>query len=165
MNDFHDGKINLLAATSVIEVGVNVPNATIMFVYGADRFGLSQLHQLRGRVGRGSAQSYCILYTDNRNEITQIRMKLMCEIQDGFLLSEKDLLLRGSGEFFGYHQHGMPDLKAANIVKDLSLLEVARKEAKKAVDAHFDFSRDLAHRFNGSFYKKIYDEDPPEGVY
>jgi ATP-dependent DNA helicase RecG len=165
MNDFHDGKINLLAATSVIEVGVNVPNATIMFVYGADRFGLSQLHQLRGRVGRGSAQSYCILYTNNRNEITQIRMKLMCEIQDGFLLSEKDLLLRGSGEFFGYHQHGMPDLKAANIVKDLPLLEVARKEAKKAVDAHFDFSRDLAHRFNGSFYKKIYDEDPPEGVY
>ena len=159
MTDFHDGKINLLVATSVIEVGVNVPNATIMFVYGADRFGLSQLHQLRGRVGRGSAQSYCILYSDNQNEITRLRMKLMCEIQDGFLLSEKDLLLRGSGEFFGYHQHGMPDLKAADIVKDLPLLEKARKEAKRAVDGGADFRDELSHRFGGAFFKKLYEED------
>ncbi|WP_297015195.1 ATP-dependent DNA helicase RecG [uncultured Dialister sp.] len=158
MRDFHDGKLNLLVATSVIEVGVNVPNATIMFVYGADRFGLSQLHQLRGRVGRGSAQSYCILYSDNRNEVTQLRMKLMCEIQDGFLLSEKDLLLRGSGEFFGYHQHGMPDLKAADIVKDLPLLEDARREAGKAVDRGMDFKEELSHRFGGAFFKKLYKE-------
>lgn len=153
MGDFHAGKLKLLVATSVIEVGVNVPNATIMFVYGADRFGLSQLHQLRGRVGRGKTQSYCILYTDNQNEVTQTRMKLMCEIQDGFLLSEKDLLLRGSGEFFGYHQHGMPDLKAADIIKDLPLLEKARKEADMALRQGMDFSYELQHRFGGAFFK------------
>ena len=155
MKDFHDGNIKLLVATSVIEVGVNVPNATIMFVYGADRFGLSQLHQLRGRVGRGKAQSYCILYSDNQNEVTQLRMKLMCEIQDGFLLSEKDLLLRGSGEFFGYHQHGMPDLKVADIVKDLPLLEEARREAAKAVNRGMDVTFELSHRFGGAFFKKL----------
>lgn len=159
MEDFHGGKINLLVATSVIEVGVNVPNATIMFVYGADRFGLSQLHQLRGRVGRGKSQSYCILFSDNHNEVTETRMKLMCEIQDGFLLSEKDLLLRGSGEFFGYHQHGMPDLKAADIVRDLPLLEMARKEAKRAVDGGADFKEELSHRFGGAFFKRLYEEE------
>ena len=89
MEDFRKGKFKLLVATSVIEVGVNVPDATVMFVYGADRFGLSQLHQLRGRVGRGKEQAYCVLYTDNQNETTQLRMKLMCEIRDGALLAEK----------------------------------------------------------------------------
>ena len=155
MQDFYADRIKLLVSTTVIEVGVNVPNATIMFVYGADRFGLSQLHQLRGRVGRGEAQAYCILYSDNQNEITQLRMKLMCEIQDGFLLSEKDLILRGSGEFFGYHQHGMPDLKAADIVKDLPLLEEARKEAQNAMERGMDFRKELAHRFGGAFLEKL----------
>ncbi len=157
MESFHKGETKLLVATSVIEVGVNVPNATIMFVYGADRFGLSQLHQLRGRVGRGDAQAYCILYSDNQNEVTRTRLELMCKIQDGFLLSEKDLLLRGSGEFFGYHQHGMPDLKAADIVRDLPLLEEARREAKKAVDRGTDFREELAHRFGGAFFEKLYE--------
>ena len=159
MKKFHDGEIKLLVATSVIEVGVNVPNATIMFVYGADRFGLSQLHQLRGRVGRGKSQAYCILYSDNRNEMTELRLKLMCDIQDGFLLSEKDLLLRGSGEFFGYHQHGMPDLKAADIVKDLPLLEIAKKEAKVAVQNGMNFREELQKRFGGQFFKQIYGEN------
>ena len=158
MADFHAGKTKLLVATSVIEVGVNVPNATIMFVYGADRFGLSQLHQLRGRVGRGRAQAYCILYSDNQNETTKLRLKIMCDIQDGFLLSEKDLLMRGSGEFFGYHQHGMPDLKAADIIKDLPLLEKAKKEAKEAVLSGMDFKEELRHRFSGSFFERIFEE-------
>lgn len=162
MNEFRDGKIQLLVATSVIEVGVNVPNATIMFVYGADRFGLSQLHQLRGRVGRGKSQSYCILYTDNQNEITRLRIRLMCEIHDGFLLSEKDLLLRGSGEFFGYHQHGMPDLRVTDIIRDLPLLESARKEAGLAVSRGMDFREELQHRFGGAFFKRIF-EDPEPG--
>lgn len=161
MNDFRDGKIQLLVATSVIEVGVNVPNATIMFVYGADRFGLSQLHQLRGRVGRGKSQSYCILYTDNQNEITRLRIRLMCEIHDGFLLSEKDLLLRGSGEFFGYHQHGMPDLRVTDIIRDLPLLESARKEAGRSVSRGIDFRAELQHRFGGAFFKRIFEEQEP----
>lgn len=161
MNDFRDGKIQLLVATSVIEVGVNVPNATIMFVYGADRFGLSQLHQLRGRVGRGKSQSYCILYTDNQNEITRLRIRLMCEIHDGFLLSEKDLLLRGSGEFFGYHQHGMPDLRVTDIIRDLPLLESARKEAGLVVSRGMDFRAELQHRFGGAFFKRIFEEQEP----
>lgn len=156
MEDFRSGKYKILVATSVIEVGVNVPNATVMFVYGADRFGLSQLHQLRGRVGRGKAQAYCILYTDNQNETTQLRMKLMCDIQDGALLAEKDLLLRGAGEFFGYHQHGMPDLKAADIVRDLPLLELARRDAREAIDRGIDFKEELKHRFGGQFFERIY---------
>lgn len=159
MMAFHEGQVKLLVATSVIEVGVNVPNATIMFVYGADRFGLSQLHQLRGRVGRGKDQAYCILYSDNQNEVTRTRMKLMCEIQDGFLLSEKDLLLRGSGEFFGYHQHGMPDLKAADIVRDLPLLEDARREANQAVRRGVNFTQELQHRFGGAFLQAMSNGD------
>lgn len=156
MEDFRKGKFKLLVATSVIEVGVNVPDATVMFVYGADRFGLSQLHQLRGRVGRGKEQAYCVLYTDNQNETTQLRMKLMCEIRDGALLAEKDLLLRGAGEFFGYHQHGMPDLKAADIVRDLPLLELAKHDAREAVDKGLDFKEELRHRFGGQFFERIY---------
>lgn len=162
MQAFSQGKIKLLVATSVIEVGVNVPAATIMFVYGADRFGLSQLHQLRGRVGRGKDQAYCILYTDNDNETVQMRMQLMRTIQDGFLLSEKDLLLRGSGEFFGYHQHGMPDLQVANIITDLPLLEKARAEAKKAIEGGMDFRSELAHRFQGAFFERIYGDGKSE---
>lgn len=156
MEDFRTGRVQLLVATSVIEVGVNVPNATIMFVYGADRFGLSQLHQLRGRVGRGSAQSYCILYTESRSETTRLRMELMTQIQDGFLLAEKDLLLRGAGEFFGYHQHGMPDLRAADILRDLPLLEEARRAARREVAAGLDCRDELARRFGGKFFERIY---------
>lgn len=156
MTAFAKGNIQLLVATSVIEVGINVPNATIMFVFGADRFGLSQLHQLRGRVGRGKAQSYCILYTENQSEMTQTRLRLMCRIQDGFLLSEKDLLLRGSGEFFGTHQHGMNDLKVADLIHDLPLMLEARKAAKEAVERGFTGREELKHLFHGLFYKKLW---------
>lgn len=157
MNDFKDGKIKLLAATSVIEVGINVPNAdNHVRLWRRPLLAISQLHQLRGL--RRPRQQPCPTASSiriNRNEVTQLRMRLMCEISDGFLLSEKDLLLRGSGEFFGYHQHGMPDLKAADIIRDLPLLEEARREAAKAVDKGMDFTEELRHRFGGAFFKKM----------
>lgn len=133
MHQFKQNQLQVLVSTTVIEVGVNVPNATTMVIYDADRFGLSQLHQLRGRVGRGSKKSHCILVANPKTEIGQERMKIMTETTDGFLLSEKDLALRGSGDLFGYKQSGIPAFKMADIVSDVGALEAARKEAQRVI--------------------------------
>ncbi len=134
MRLFVSGKIHILVATTVIEVGVDVPNATIMLIEHAERFGLSQLHQLRGRVGRGRKKSYCILKTPfNIGEVAQKRMRIMTETSDGFLIAEKDLELRGWGDFFGTKQSGMPDFKLANPIADREILEDARKDAFQLV--------------------------------
>ena len=129
MKDFKDGKFDILVSTTVVEVGVDVPNATVMVIENAERFGLSQLHQLRGRVGRCEHQSYCILSSSTRNPETQARLEIMTQTNDGFVIAEKDLELRGPGEFLGVRQSGLPDMIVADIVKDTKILEVARKEA------------------------------------
>ena len=133
MTDFHDGKIKLLVSTTVIEVGVDVPNASIMVIENADRFGLAQLHQLRGRVGRGTAKSYCILVSENRSPKTQERLKIMEQTSNGFLLAEEDLRLRGPGQFFGAMQHGLGDLKIANVLTDTDILMKARRAAQETM--------------------------------
>ena len=135
MSAFYQGELKILIATTVIEVGVNVPNATIMVIEDAERFGLSQLHQLRGRIGRGEHQSYCVLLSDAVNSEARERLRLMTQISDGFTLAEKDLMLRGPGQFFGTRQHGIPDLKIADILKDTDILIEARKAAQKAIAA------------------------------
>lgn len=129
MQEFKDNRLQLLVSTTVIEVGVNVPNATVMLIMDADRFGLAQLHQLRGRVGRGSEASYCILVANPKNEMGVERMKIMTETNNGFVLSEKDLELRGPGEVFGARQSGIPQFAVGDIVTDFNILEVARQEA------------------------------------
>ena len=133
MSQFHKGKIDVLVSTVVVEVGVDVPNATIMVIEGADRFGLAQLHQLRGRIGRGEAKSYCFLFTENESEVARSRLEVMTRSNDGFEIAEHDLLLRGPGELFSTRQHGLPDLKIANIVEDYDLLVMARKNAFELV--------------------------------
>ena len=133
MKDFKDGKYNVLVSTTVVEVGVDVPNATVMVIENAERFGLSQLHQLRGRVGRCEHQSYCVLSSSTRNPETRARLEIMEQTNDGFVIAEKDLELRGPGEFLGTRQSGLPDMIVADIVKDTKILEIARNEAIKFV--------------------------------
>ena len=134
MQKFKDGEIQILIATTVIEVGVNVPNASIMVVENAERFGLAQLHQLRGRVGRGEYQSYCILKYEGNGETVRQRMKVMCDTNDGFIISEKDLELRGSGDFFGTEQHGLPEFKIANLFEDISILKKVQNISLKIME-------------------------------
>jgi ATP-dependent DNA helicase RecG len=142
MEKFQRGEIKILVATTVIEVGVDVPNATVMVIEQAERFGLAQMHQLRGRVGRGGEQSYCILVTGKLNETARERVRTLVESNDGFHIAEMDMKLRGPGEFFGTRQSGMPALHIGSIIRDADVLEVARNEAAAFV-AHPPSDDDL----------------------
>ena len=134
MEEFKNGNINILISTTVIEVGVNVTNANIMIIQNAERFGLAQLHQLRGRVGRGEHQSYCILKYEGNSRIIKERMDVITKKNDGFVISEKDLELRGSGEFFGTRQHGIPEFKIANLFEDMTILKGVQAVALSIID-------------------------------
>lgn len=131
MEEFKEGRLDVLVSTTVIEVGVNVPNSNLMVVYNAERFGLAQLHQLRGRVGRGEHKSYCVLINNSSNEIARERMRIMQASEDGFKIAEKDLELRGPGEFFGTRQHGLPEFKVANLARDINILKYAELDSKE----------------------------------
>ena len=134
MEAFAQGEIHILVATTVVEVGVNVPNATLMVIENAERFGLAQLHQLRGRVGRGSAESYCVLVTDSQQTQTKKRMKTMVDSTDGFFIAEEDLRLRGAGDVFGLRQHGLPDFRLADLYRDMSILKEAQQLAHTVME-------------------------------
>ena len=134
MEAFAEGSIDVLVSTVVIEVGINVPNATVMVIENAERFGLAQLHQLRGRVGRGAAQSYCYLVQGSASEISQKRMKILCESSDGFRIAEEDLNLRGPGEIFGTRQHGLPEMRISDIVRHSDILSKAREAAVQILE-------------------------------
>jgi ATP-dependent DNA helicase RecG len=135
MARFAAGETDVLVATTVIEVGVDVPNAALMVVENADRFGLSQLHQLRGRVGRGRNRSYCVLFEGAGGGVSAERLRVMCETGDGFKISEEDLKLRGPGDFFGSRQHGLPELKIASFLDDMDVLLAAQNAAEGVLTA------------------------------
>ncbi len=145
MSRFYSGEIDLLISTVVIEVGVDVPNATVMVIENAERFGLSQLHQLRGRIGRGSEESTCILLSDAQNEDATQRFEIMCKTTDGFEIAKKDLEMRGPGDFFGSRQHGLPDMRIANLMTDTRILYEAQKTAKELVDNEVSITTEERH--------------------
>lgn len=159
MNAFSDGNIKILVSTTVIEVGVDVPNATIMVIENAERFGLSQLHQLRGRVGRGSSQSYCILVSDSKSETAQNRLAIMKDNSDGFKIADEDLKQRGPGDFFGNRQHGLPDLKIADMLADTEMLALCRQAADEILekDCNLDLpeNKALANAISDMFRNSV----------
>ena len=133
MRDFQAGELKILVATTVIEVGVDVPNASVMVIEQAERFGLAQIHQLRGRVGRGAQQSYCVLVTGKLGDVARERIRTLKESNDGFYIAEMDMRLRGPGEFFGTRQSGIPGLRLANLLRDTEILEQAQAEAQRLI--------------------------------
>jgi ATP-dependent DNA helicase RecG len=153
MNEFAENKTQILVSTTVIEVGINVPNATVMMVENAERFGLSALHQLRGRVGRGTSKSYCILVSDGKSKVSRERLKIMCSTNDGFVVSEKDLSLRGPGDFFGTRQHGLPEMKIANLYKDVDILKLVQEASTEL----YRRDPDLVSEDNQALHRKIID--------
>ena len=142
MQRFKAGELQVLISTTVIEVGVDVPNANLMIIENAERFGLSQLHQLRGRVGRGDAQSYCILMNQGTGEVAKKRMQVMCASNDGFFISQQDLKLRGPGDFFGVRQHGLPSMRIANLFTDAQILKTAQAAAKLIIEYDPELKRE-----------------------
>ena len=158
MADFVSGKTQVLVSTTVIEVGVDVPNASLMVVENAERFGLSQLHQLRGRGGRGRHQSYCVLVSASKSDTARERLRALCATNDGFQIAEEDLRLRGPGDFFGKRQHGLPQLKVADFASDMELL----KEAKGAADGLIASDPNLSgpeHRPLKTQIRKLFEEN------
>ncbi len=153
MAKFVAGQTKILVSTTVIEVGINVPNATMMVLMNAERFGLSQLHQLRGRVGRGEKQSYCILVSDHKNPKTRERLDYFCSTTDGFAISEKDLQLRGPGDFLGDMQHGMPQMQLAGLTNDMELLTLSNRCAKRMLE----FDPDLQAPYNQAIRAKVFE--------
>ena len=156
---FKNREIDILISTTVIEVGVDVPNSNIMVIENAERFGLAQLHQLRGRVGRGNYQSYCILKFNSKSKVVQERMKIMCQTNDGFIISEKDLELRGSGDFFGTAQHGIPEMKIANLFEDVKILKEVQQLSSKIItddpNLEQEKNKKLKKLISTKFTKKI----------
>ncbi|MBR0283882.1 MAG: ATP-dependent DNA helicase RecG [Selenomonadaceae bacterium] len=159
MQDFYENRVQLLVSTTVIEVGVNVPNASIMVVEHAERFGLAQLHQLRGRIGRGSYRSYCVLVSESKSQTAKERLQIMESTADGFQLAEEDLKLRGPGQFFGSMQHGLPDLKIADVLHDMDILLDARRAAMQTIERREDmrFVRPILSMQYGEHFKQIRD--------
>ena len=142
MQQFKDKQIDILVSTTVIEVGVDVPNASLMIIENAERFGLAQLHQLRGRVGRGEYESYCILKCGGINELIKERMDIMTKTDNGFVIAEKDLELRGSGDFFGTKQHGIPEFKIANLFQDMEALKEVQALAIQIIDQDMNLEKE-----------------------
>lgn len=153
MEEFAAGNIDVLVSTTVIEVGINVPNATLMIIENAERFGLSALHQLRGRVGRGGEKSYCVLVSDAKNKVAKERLGIMCKTNDGFEISEKDLTLRGPGDFFGTRQHGLPEMKIANLYKDIDIL----KKVQECAITLYNIDKNLENNENKLLKLRIFD--------
>lgn len=153
MKRFYSGEIDLLVSTVVIEVGVDVPNATVMVIENAERFGLSQLHQLRGRIGRGTEESTCVLLSDAQNEEATERFDIMCRTTDGFEIARKDLELRGPGDFFGSRQHGLPDMRVANLMTDTRILYEAQKTAKEILDGDIPMTKEELTAINNEVEK------------
>lgn len=160
MKEFKRGKIDILVATTIIEVGIDIPNASVMVIENAERFGLSQLHQLRGRIGRGNFRSYCILVSESRTEEARQRLEVISKTEDGFQIAQEDLNIRGPGELFGKRQHGLPDLRLGNLASDVDILEQARKEAFALIgedptlkqERHQKLREILIENFKDKFY-------------
>lgn len=157
MKDFAEGKIQLLVSTTVIEVGIDVPNAVIMLIENAERFGLSQLHQLRGRVGRGKYKSYCILVSDAKGDIAKKRLNVMCATNNGFIIADEDLKLRGPGDFFGSRQHGLPNLNIADLHGDMDILKLAQDAAAQLLENDPELM-DNDNRFIKAETEKIFED-------